>query len=132
MKLLKKLWTHIGSTTALLLGGLGLLGAFGAAYVGRGRGTGDGDLIVSAPIVLLGALAYRSAKKRMLGQVPSTTLRRICEAVALLCIVALVCSTANFIKLMAIQPVHYVLIPAWVLIAYLFVGFRKPKEIGLN
>jgi hypothetical protein len=118
-------WRHLGSTIALVLGVTALLGGFASAY--RGRGTGAGDLIVSAPIIILGALAYRSAKKRMLGQVPSTAVRRAAEALALLLIVLLVILRENLAALAAAQPVHYVLVPAWAIIAYLAVGFRRPK-----
>jgi hypothetical protein len=84
-------------------------------------------MIVSAPIIILGALAYRSAKKRMLGQVPSTAVRKAAEALAMLLIVLLVILRENLAALAAVQPFHYVLVPAWAIIAYLAVAFRKPR-----
>ena len=116
---------HIGSTIALVLGAVALLGGFASAY--RGPGTGAGDLIVSAPTILLGALTYRSAKKRMLGQVASTAARRAGEGIAMALIVALLIQRSDLRTLMASYPEHYVVIPAWAIIAYLFVGFRSPK-----
>jgi hypothetical protein len=107
------------------MGAVALLGGFASAY--RGRGTGAGDLIISAPIILLGALAYRSAKKRMLGQVASTTARKAGEGIAMALIVALLLPLNSLTTLMASNPEHYVVIPAWAIIAYLFVAFRAPR-----
>jgi len=50
---------HIGSTIALVLGFLLL--AIGAAK--------PSSLLITGPIIILGALAFCSAKKRMLGEV---------------------------------------------------------------
>jgi len=115
----------MGSTIALSLGTVALLGGFASAY--RGRGAGAGDLIISAPIILLGALAYRSAKKRMLGHVAATTTRKVMEAVAILLIIGLLFATNDLKTLVALEPAHYIVIPAWAIIAYLFVGFRRSK-----
>ena len=116
---------HLGSSLASAIGTLAVLGGFASAY--RGHGTGAGDLIISAPIIILGALAYRSAKKRMLGQVAATTTRKVMEGVAVLLIVALLFSTNDLKTLIALEPAHYIIIPAWAIIAYMFVGFRSPK-----
>jgi hypothetical protein len=90
---------HLGSTIALAPGILALVGGFASAY--RGPRSGAGDLIVSSPIIILGALAYRSAKKRWLGQVASTTSRRVVEAIAMLLIFALVVPLNNLKMLIA-------------------------------
>jgi hypothetical protein len=117
---------HLGSTIALVLGAIALLGGLASAY--RGRGTGAGDLIISAPIIILGALAYRSAKKRMLGQVASTKIRMAAEALAMLIVVVMVLSLNDLRTLLITQPVHYAIIPAWAIIAYLFVAFRRRRN----
>ena len=120
---------HLGSTVALVLGVLGLLTDLvllqrGAAGPG---GIGDSGMLIGGPIMILGALAYRSAKKRLLGQVPSSKARRICEAVALLLILGVVLLHDNLRYFIANYPVPYLVIPVWALVAYAFVGFRSPK-----
>jgi len=107
-----------------VLGVLALLGGVLSTY--RGRGTGAGELIVNAPIIILGALAYRSAKRRMLGQVAPTITRKVAEAVAMVLIVAVLLSLDD-LRTLVTQPAYYVIIPAWAIVAYLFVGFRRPK-----
>lgn len=117
---------HLGSTAALALGILAIVG--GLASVWRGRGSGAGDLIISGPVIILGALAYRSAKKRWLGQVASTKTRRFGEGIAILLIFALLLPLENLKTLVATQPVHYVIIPVYAIVAYMIIGFRAPKH----
>ena len=116
---------HLGSSIALTLGTLGLLSGLASAY--RGPSAGAGFLIINAPTIILGALAYRSAKKRMLGEVAATTTRKVMEAVAMLLIVAILLFTNDSKTLVALEPAQDIIIPAWAIIAYLFVGFRRPK-----
>lgn len=84
-------------------------------------------MIISGPIILLGALAYRSAKRRWLGQVASTKVRCLLEAVAIGIILFSMLRLPNLHELVISQPFHYVLIPVWALTAYVLVGFRSPK-----
>jgi hypothetical protein len=116
---------HLGSTLALALGLVAFVAGFASAY--RGLGSGAGDWVVSGPIIILGALAYRSAKQRWLGQVASTRDRRVLEAIAMLLILASLISVNNLKMLMVEQPVHYILIPVWAIVAYAIIGFRAPK-----
>ena len=45
----------------------------------------------------------------------------------MLLILVLVFSRENLAMLVTVQPVHYVIVPAWAIIAYLAVAFRKPS-----
>jgi hypothetical protein len=71
---------HIGSTVALLLGGLVFLGA--AIRIGNGDPAAPGALKAGL-VLILGALIYRSAKRRRLGEVTSTPARWVLEGVAI-------------------------------------------------
>jgi hypothetical protein len=114
----RRLMRHLGSSIALVLGCLSL--ASGVAQLAGGQVTGGP--ITSGMVMILGSLAYRSAKKRRLGEVQSTTTRRVTE-IALLLLAALVVLLQKDLKyLIATDPVPNVLIPLWALIAYLVVA----------
>ena len=70
---------HFGSILALLLGTSAVLGA--ASRIGNGDPLAEG--VLAAGLVLLGALAYRSAKRRRLGEVASTPARWVLEGTAI-------------------------------------------------
>jgi hypothetical protein len=111
---------HLGSTVALILGCLELvtgLSQFGTLPTPPSAG---GALLIGT-VMILGALAYRSAKKRKLGEVKSTGLRQAIE-VTLLLLIAMIILLQNDIKyLIATDPVPNAVIPAWAIIAYLIV-----------
>ncbi len=113
---------HLGSTIALASGLLTFISE--VRNVSRDDGS---DTSLMGPTMILGALAYRSAKKRMLGQVKSTMVRRAAEGLALVAIVAMVLFHNRILYFIATDPWPYFVIPVWALIAYAFVGFRAPK-----
>jgi hypothetical protein len=71
---------HTGSTVALLLGGLVFLGA--VIRIGNGDPAAPGALKAGL-VLILGALIYRSAKRRRLGEVTSTPARWVLEGIAI-------------------------------------------------
>jgi hypothetical protein len=71
---------HFGSTIALLLGALAFLGA--ASRIGNGDPLAAG-VLAAGLVLILGALVYRSAKRRRLGEVASTPARRVLEGIAI-------------------------------------------------
>jgi hypothetical protein len=71
---------HLGSTAALLLGALAFLGA--ASRVGNGDPIAAG-VLAAGSVLILGALVYRSAKRRRLGEVTSTPARWVLEGIAI-------------------------------------------------
>ena len=68
----------IGSQVALVLGTSGMLS--GLATVTSG---GSSSGLMTGPVMTLGAAAYSSRKRRLLGLKPETTARKTFEAVCL-------------------------------------------------
>jgi hypothetical protein len=71
---------HLGSTVALLLGSLVFLGA--ASRIGNGDPAAPGALKAGL-VLILGALIYKSAKRRRRGVVASTPARWVLEGIAI-------------------------------------------------
>ena len=79
---------HLGSTIALVLGFLTFAAGVNAL---QGPKHNHADMLVGGPIMILGALAYRSAKKRKLGAANFSFTRQSLEiaAIALICVMIL-------------------------------------------
>lgn len=77
--------------------------------------------------MILGAIAYRSAKKRRLEEAKSTIIRKLVEIALLLLICIMVLAQNNLKYLIANDPVPNFIIPLWTLLAYLAVNFM-PKS----
>jgi hypothetical protein len=71
---------HLGSTVVLFLGGLVFVGA--ADRIGNGDPIAPGVLHAGL-VLILGALVYRSVKRRRFGEVASTSGRRVWEVTAI-------------------------------------------------
>ena len=71
---------HLGSTVTLLLGALAFFGA--ASRIGNGDPLVAG-VLTAGLVLILGALVYRSAKRRRLGEVASTPARWVLEGIAI-------------------------------------------------
>ena len=119
-------WRHLGSTIALVLGVALLLIALIALASGKSPDAWDG--ILSAQMIIVGALAYRSAKKRLWGQVAPTAVRKAAEALAMLIIFLLVFWHDDWRARVAVRGAFYVIIPGSAVVAYLTVAFRRPKN----
>jgi hypothetical protein len=87
----------------------------------------DAGMLIGAPIIILGALAYRSAKKRRLGDVKSTPARQILEIAALTLIVVMILALNNRNYLIATHPVMYFIVPVWAIVAYLVIAFMPAR-----
>ena len=110
---------HIGSTIALILGFL----SFASSLANPSNPSG----LVAGPVIILGALAYRSAKKRNLGEVKSTLLRKGFEASALVIIAAAVLLQNDLKNLIVTDPVSTVIIPLWAIVAYIVILSKTKK-----
>ena len=108
---------HIGSTIALVLGIL--LVVAGLSQLN--------DRFISGAVIILGALAYRSAKKRKLGAVESTSARKTLEFLAIILAMAAVFLQNNLLSLIEQDPFPNVVIPLWVLIAFIIVILKAPR-----
>ena len=114
---------HIGSTLALILGILTL-----AAGAGK-----PSSLLIAGPVIILGALAYRSAKKRSLDEVQDSLLRKGLEALAIVIIVAAVLLQNDIKNQIIMDPVPNLIIPLWAIVAYAIIVSKRKKtneEIG--
>lgn len=113
----------LGSTIALILGVLSFLGAIG--QIGSGNVNANP---IRGVVIILGALAYKSLKKRKLGIVKSTRTRQFLETLALILILGLIVLQKDFKTQLANDPVPNFVIPLWVFIAYGVFYFKKPAE----
>ena len=111
---------HLGSTIALVVGAISFVSGFA-------RPDSLDNTIVGSMIVL-GAVAYRSAKKRLLGEVKSTPTRRILEALPILIIILNLFALNDLTGLIKTNPVGFFLVPAWAIFAFLLVAFRSKKS----
>lgn len=109
---------HLGSTLSI---SFGVLLAF-SAFAPPGFKL---DSLVAGLGIFVGALAYRSCKKRKLGEVPNTTLRLVMELLGVLLIILSVVLRNDLRDALALQPVTTFIIPVVVLLAYAIVSFRK-------
>ena len=71
---------YVGSTFAFLLGALAFIGA--ASRLGNGDPVAPGALKAGL-VLIFGALVHRSAKRQRLGEVASTSARRVLEGIAI-------------------------------------------------
>jgi hypothetical protein len=83
-----------------------------------------GPGLVGGPVMIVGALAYRSAKKRRLGEARSTRMRHVMEALAVLLIAASVVLQNDLKHALKTDPIPNLLVPAWCIVAYLIAAWR--------
>ncbi len=118
---------HIGSTISLILGVLSF--ASGVNYISGVNSDSSG--LVTGPVIILGALAYRSAKKRKIGEVNNTLLRKGLEILALVMIAAGILLINDLKNLIIRDPVPYLIIPLWAIIAYVVIALKtKVVEVA--
>jgi hypothetical protein len=107
---------HLGSTIAIILG-LIMIATIAAQP--------QSSLPIAGAVTLLGALAYRSCKRRRLGEVPSTTLRKGLELLALIAAVLIILFQTGLKERLILDPVPNILPIVWVLVAYAVAMLRK-------
>ena len=111
---------HIGSTIAIVLGVLGLLAGLNQMV----NHAGSSNFITGA-VVLLGGLAYRSAKKRNLSESPNSLTRKLYEGVLIAVMVAVVVLQNKLIDEVYTHPVGNLFAPIWAISAYLYAILKK-------
>jgi len=120
---------HYGSTIGIICGVISLLAFCNVA----GKDIPPTiDFLELGFIIIFGALAYRSAKKRKLNKADNPKLSLVLEIIAIVLVISLVGSHRNILDKMEKQPVVYLIAPLWVIIAYLIISFssgsnEKPK-----
>ena len=115
---------HIGSTIAL---GFGVLSCI-SGLANMAKESGHGVLFWGGIIAILGALAYRSAKKRKLGEIKSSSLRKASEVFAFV-IIGIVLLQKNFPDNVIDNPVPNLITPLWAIIAYMIIALKKEKAL---
>ena len=115
----------IGSMAALVLGWLGVAGC--ASAIGRGE---EPATLVIAPMMIFGALAYRSRRRRRLELRPDTYKRICTEGAALGVIVMAWLGVNDLEESIRNNPVDAVLVPIWALTAYACAGLRTDAANG--
>jgi hypothetical protein len=94
--------------------------------------------LIGSVVMILGALACRSAKKRKLGEAKSTFMRQFLECTLLLLIALVILLQNNLRYLIETDPLPNFVIPLWAFLAYLIVIFiptsvlRASKQRGQN
>ena len=107
-------YRHLGSTVCLILGTISFLaGLSPVPEVKEAEGA-----FLSGTFMILGAIAYRSAKKRRLQEVSSTVPRKFVEVALLLLICVLVMTQNNLNYQMTTHPVSNLIVPLWAIVAY--------------
>ena len=110
----------LGSNIALFIGILALVGGLSQAS----------NLISAGVFMILGALAYKSAKKRKLSMVQSSTTRFVIELIAIAIIVFLVLMTGQ--KYLVEDPFVSIFIPTWAIIAYIVISVKNINKLPVE
>jgi hypothetical protein len=114
-------YRHLGSTIAIVLGVL-----YFAVSIKLSGLPIDG--VMAGPVMVLGAFAYRSAKRRALSEATASMGRQIVETVLILLIVASVVFRNDLRAAIVIHPVPTLLIPVWCVVAYVIAAVRAWKR----
>ena len=104
----RRWYRHAGSTLAMALGAIYFL----LNLVPPGPGMTEG------PAIVLAALAYRSAKKRQLGEAADSTLRQLGEALLMVPTIAGVAFQRDLGRALATAPIPTLVLPVWCVLAY--------------
>jgi hypothetical protein len=110
---------HLASTIALGIGVLSVVSGL----------TKMSSTLIAGIIIILGALAYRSAKRRKLGEITHSSLRKTLQICAIVIIIAAVVLQKNLTYHIATDPVPNLIIPLWAIIAYLVIALKKQKAV---
>ena len=116
-------WRHLGSSIVFLIGFLAII--WGLSTVTRPAGQYS-DTLLAGVVMVFGALAYKSAKKRWLGEAKSTMTRQLLEIALLVVVCVAVLAQPNLKHLMVTDPIPNVVIPTWAIVAYLVIAL-KPR-----
>lgn len=114
----KHIWTSITIAFAILI--------FVAGIQDVGNNSGGGRFL-TGEVILLSALACRSANKRRLKEVINTNLRKIIEALLVLVLILLVVLQNDLAVRIQIDPAPNLIIPIVCLIFYLSAYVKANK-----
>ena len=120
----QRLLKNLGSSLALFVGCIAVL----VGLLALAQGPPQAVMLRAGIVMVLGALAYRSAKKRRLGEVKSTRTRVSLEIILLAAICAIILGQNNISQRMVTDAITNVLLPAWAILAYLAACRHAPEE----
>lgn len=115
---------HLGSSIAIAVGCVTVVA--GLSTLAQRVNKDDplkADTLIAGIVMILGAIAYRSAKKRKLGQAKSTLTRYCLEIGSLILICVAILASNDLMYLIETDPVPNLVIPVWAILAYLVVAF---------
>jgi predicted anti-sigma-YlaC factor YlaD len=101
---------NLGSTLAI---------ALGVMMLAAGLAPHTSDLMHAGVVTLLGAFAYRSAKKRRLAEVPNSKMRLALELTAMALLIASVLLLNDLQYRLAEHPFPTGFVPLWAVVAYI-------------
>lgn len=113
----------LGSNFALIFGIFAVLGGVSDSTSG---------IFTAGIAMVFGSLAYKSAKKRKLGTVGSSSTRRILEVVALILVFLAVALQNDLRTRIVNDPFSNIIIPAWAITAYLTVACNRYSSLSGN
>lgn len=112
-----------GANVGIVVGCLSIFSAFSPTN----STPGTGNLMVCGLVILLCAIAYKSAKKRKLGIKRNSVPRIILEFVAIFVSLFLVFWRNDLKLAIASDPLPVIVLPMWAFIAYAFVIFKRQR-----
>jgi len=89
-----------------------------------------GGTLLAGVVMILGAIAYRSAKERKLGEAKWVLTRRVLEVVLIVLICVVILAQNDLKRLIATDPVPNAIIPIWAIVAYLIVAFLPSRFVS--
>lgn len=110
-------YRHMGSTIGIVLGLVYFADSFSPSNPSN-------DSSIAGPVMVLGALAYRSAKRRALGEAAASVARQIIETILILRIVASVVFRNDLGTAIVINPAPTLFLPVWCVVAYAIAAVR--------
>lgn len=108
----------LGSTLALIFGVLYFISSL----------TNNGAGLIAGPAIILGSIAYRSAKKRNLNQTKRHKTRIIIESILILIVIAIYGLHNDLLVYVQSDPVPYFIIPLWIAITYIYIATKNVKK----
>ena len=114
---------HAGSTIAIILGFLTLL-----SDVNNLQPDGFGGGLILGPVIILGAFAYRLAKKRRTGEAIPSVWRIGTEALLLVIVLAALLLQDNLKEKIVTDPFPLTVV-LWIVAAYAAVNLVRVKPV---
>ncbi len=112
---------YLGSSIAIGLGILSLAGSLANVTSGNPANLNTGIFII------VGASACRSAKKRKFGDAKNSLMRKTFERFSIFIIIITVLLQDRSVDRIYTEPVTNLIVPLWVIIAYLIVELKRKK-----